>query len=310
MTRDLFVALADVLRNDTLRRDLERAFDRVHVAADRGTAVAEMMAIGDGLDAAIIGVKEHIGSSVLHAVPNLKVLGSVGAGTNHLDLEALAHDDVTVITTPGANAISVAEHTLMMILALAKRALSGHSAVIAGLDRSGMSEPPIEIRGLRAGLLGAGTTARALLPLLEALGITVSVWTKNPQNHKGLRVSTLEGIFQSSDIISIHLPLVNGTRGMVNAGLIELLPAGAMLVNTARKEIVDQGDLIKALRARPDLYVAIDDFDLAEDGTTSGVGERHSLWSPHVAGVTVQSLIAMHQTVVCGILAFFEGSEK
>ncbi len=114
------------------------------------------------------------------------MIGSLSAGTDHLDLAALSARGVAVVTTPGVNAVSVAEHALMMILALAKHALPAHAAVVAGHDRAGMSELPVEVRGRRAGVFGAGATARALIPLLRALGMEVMVWTRRPDHHPDL----------------------------------------------------------------------------------------------------------------------------
>src|SRR5262249_100700 len=106
--------------NAPLWRRLETSFGRILVATERIRAVQEMVAAGVAIDAANVGVRGRVDSEVLDALPNLAVLGSVGAGTNHLDLTALTQRGVAVITTPGLNAVSVAEHALAMILALAK----------------------------------------------------------------------------------------------------------------------------------------------------------------------------------------------
>lgn len=165
------------------RAALERNFSTVVVATARERAVAELTALGDTVEAAIVGVRERINAGVLTALSRLRVVGSVGAGTDHVDLAALADRGVQVITTPGINAVSVAEHALMMTLALAKRALPAHAAVSAGEDRAGMHNPPVEVRGRRAGVLGAGATACALIPLLRAIGTDVVVWTRHPDRH-------------------------------------------------------------------------------------------------------------------------------
>jgi phosphoglycerate dehydrogenase-like enzyme len=229
------------------------------------------------------------------------VLGSIAAGTDHLDLGALADRDVRLITTPGVNAVSVAEHALMMILALAKRMLPAHAAIVAGQDRAGMLDPPVEVRGRRIGVLGAGATARALIPLLQALGMEAVVWTRRPERHPDLRTATLEEIFSGCDIVSVHLPLAPQTRGLVDARLLRLLPSGAFVVNVARKEIIDPDGLRAVAAERPDLRFAVDDFGLADDGTVATIGDR-GLWSPHVAGITVEALAAMQGVVIRGVV--------
>lgn len=297
----VFVALADVIDNTDTRAALERTFSTVVVASAREHAVTEMTALGDTVDAAIIGVRERIDADVLVALPRLRVVGSLGAGTDHLDLVALADRGVRVITTPGVNAVSVAEHALMMILALAKRALPAHAAVVAGQDRTGMIDPPLEVRGRRVGVLGAGTTARALIPLLQALGMDVMVWTPHPDRHPDLPTAGIEEIFGGCSIVSVHLPLTPQTRGLVDAQLLNLLSPGALVVNVARKEIIDSDGLRAVVAERPDLRFAVDDFGLADDGTVAVVGDR-GLWSPHVAGITVEASAAMDDMVVRGVV--------
>lgn len=142
MNWTVFVALAEVIDDSDARAALERAFSTVVVATDRRHALTELTALGDTVHAAIIGVRERIDAGVLDALPQLRVLGSLAAGTDHLDLEALADRGVQVITTPGVNAVSVAEHALTMILALAKRVLPAHATVTASQDRAGMLDPP------------------------------------------------------------------------------------------------------------------------------------------------------------------------
>ncbi|MFI6285901.1 NAD(P)-dependent oxidoreductase [Streptomyces sp. NPDC051018] len=301
-----FVALGDLRDNHRVFDLLCTNFSDVRVAGSREQALDEMTALGPRVCAAIIGVKERIDATVLDALPGLRALGSVGAGTDHLDLDALRERDVQVVTTPGVNAVSVAEHTMMMILGLAKRTLTAHSAVLAGTDRAGMPEPPIELRGRRAGVLGAGATARALLPLLRAFGVDPMFWTRTPDRHPDLSTAPLEVIFRHSDILSIHLPLTNGTRGLVGAELLTLLPEGALVVNTARKEVLDLAGLPAVLSRRPDLRLAVDDFGLAADGTAVALGPT-ALLSPHTAGVTVESLGAMQDSAVRGTIARLRG---
>lgn len=306
MGMTVFVALSDVLDDPDARIALERTFSTVVVTTARRYALAELTALGDAVHAAIVGVRERIDAALLDALPQLRVLGSITAGTDHLDLVALADRGIQVITTPGVNAVSVAEHALTMILALAKRVLPAHAAVATGQDRAGMHDLPVEVRGRRVGVLGAGSTARALIPLLQALGMEPVVWTRRPNHHPGLRTATLEETFGGCDIVSVHLPLTPQTRGLVDAQLRRLLPSGALVVNVARKEIIDSDGLWAVVTERPDLRFAVDDFGLADDGTVAIIGDR-GLWSPHIAGVTVEALTAMQDVVVRGVVQAVSG---
>lgn len=212
------------------RAALERNFSTVVVATARERAVAELTALGDTVEAAIVGVRERINAGVLTALSRLRVVGSVGAGTDHVDLAALAD------------------------------------------------------RGVQ----------------------DVVVWTRHPDRHPDLPTAGLDEIFSGCGIVSVNLPLTPQTRGLVDARLRRLLPPGALLVNVARKEIVDPDGLREVVAERSDLWFAVDDFGLAADGTVAVVGDR-GLWSPHVAGVTVEALAAMQNVVVRGVVQAVSG---
>lgn len=297
----VFVALPELRRNQRAFDELSRTFAAVHVASRRESALKELTALGETVLAAVVGVKERVTGEVLDTLPGLRVLGSVGVGTDHLDLAALEAREVQLVTTPGVNAVSVAEHAMMMILSLAKRTLAGHAAVLSGRDRAGMAEQPFELRGRRTGVLGAGDTARALLPMVRAFGMETVVWTRSPEKHPDLPVVELRELFRGSDVVSVHLPLTEETRGMVDTELLGLLPTGALLVNTARKEIIDPAAMAFAAAERPDLRFAIDDFGLVDDGTVGTLGQA-LLTSPHMAGVTVEALRAMQDAAVRGVI--------
>ena len=113
------------------------------------------------------------------------------------------------------------------------------------------------------------------------------VWTRHPDRHPDLPTAGLEKIYGGCSIVSVHLPLIPQTRGLVDAPLLRRLPPGALVVNVARKEIIDSDGLRTVVAERPDLRFAVDDFGLADDSTVAVVGDR-GLWSPHIAGITVR----------------------
>jgi D-3-phosphoglycerate dehydrogenase len=313
LTRTLFLALENVLQNDEAMTRLRRVFTDVIVATERSRAMAEMSELAEEVDAAIIGVREHVTESVLGDVPNLQVLGSVGAGTDHIDLDALATRDVKLVTSAGVNARAVAEHAVLMVLGLLKSVLMSHEASVNGTDRDGVRTWPRDLRGRRVGILGCGRTAVEFARLVTAFGCDIHVWTRHPERHPeiaelGLHSTSIRDLFTSCEVVSVHLPLTDDTNGLVTGDLIRTLPNRAVLVNVARKEIFALHSLLPALDERKDITVGIDDFRLVEDGVPSALGPR-CLLSPHLAGVTEEALKAMQDRVVAGLLEQFDQNE-
>ena len=303
----VFIALNREIVDAGSLRKLEEAYDRVVLTAERDRAIDEMAELHPPVTAAIIGVRERIDAGVLERLPALRLLGSASVGSDHLDLEALRRRNVRVILAAGVNAVSVAEHALAMILAQTKQLLPGQAAVIAGQDRAGLPALPRELRNQRIGILGAGNTAVALLRLLSGFGVEARVWTRDPSRHPevtelGGRFAELEEVISTSEVLSVHLASAAETLGLLNRERLLALPHGAVVVNVARREIFDVDALADVVAERPDLRFAIDDFHLAADGVVKELGPT-ALFSPHVAGVTQESLKALQEHVVREVIA-------
>jgi lactate dehydrogenase-like 2-hydroxyacid dehydrogenase len=289
---------------------LKRVFTDIIVATERSQAMSEMAALAGRVDGAIIGVRERVTASVLRSVPNLQVIGSIGTGTDHIDLDALAVRNVKLVTAAGVNARAVAEHAVLMALGLLKSVLVSHEASIDGTDRAGVIPWPRDLGGRRVGVIGCGPTGVEFARLATAFGCAVYIWTRHPGRHPeiaelGLNPTSIRDVFSSCEVVSIHLPLTDDTRGMVTSELVRTLPNRAVLVNVARKEIFALPSLLAALKEREDVTVAIDDFGLRQDQIASELGRR-CLLSPHMAGVTEEALKAMQDRVVSGLVEQFD----
>jgi D-3-phosphoglycerate dehydrogenase len=301
----VFVALESIAHNAQAHTLLRTCFDTIRVAKVRGTALEEAVSLGRDISAIIIGVREHLSAKVLDCLPSLKIVGTVSVGMDHIPLEELRARNITLITALGENARSVAEHTLMMILCLLKKTVAGHDAVCSGKDRGGLDGLPAELSGKRVGVLGAGNTAHELIHLLSPFDCEIRVWTLHPEAHldlaaSGVRFVSLDQLFAESDIVTLHIPLTAETKGTISGGIIEMLPKGALLVNTARIELFRIEELDLALRRRPDVQVGIDDFDIVQEPFYGSLQGR-CLLSPHIAGVTTESLARMEVAVAEGI---------
>jgi D-3-phosphoglycerate dehydrogenase len=243
---------------------------------------------------AILSRQGQVNAAAIAGSPRLRIVARHGVGVDEVDLAAAAAHGVIVTNAPGSNTTAVAEHTLAAILALAKRLKPFGAQVAAGHWR-GAADSGRDIAGLRLGLLGFGGIAQAVATLARPFGMIVSAHTRRPIDAAGVaRTDSLLALAASSDVLSVHCPLTETTRGCVDAAVLAAMPAGGFVINTARGGIVDEAALLAALNSGHLAGAALDVF------ATEPPPPDHPLLThplvlatPHVAGVTPDSLTAM-----------------
>ncbi|MFC9971602.1 NAD(P)-dependent oxidoreductase [Spirillospora sp. NPDC127200] len=179
--------------------------------------------------------------------PNLRLIQKLGTGVNTIDLDAAAERGVAVANMPGTNAQAVAETALLLMLAALRRVVPFDALTRAGQGwpaRPGMVGG--EIAGRTVGLLGGGEIAGLLRGMLEAIGARVLYTSRTPRTGDPAWRG-LEDLLRESDIVSVHIPLTDETHHLLDRERLALLPEGAVLVNTARGAVVDEGALVEAL---------------------------------------------------------------
>lgn len=202
---------------------------------------------------ALIVRSDKVTAEVIAASPKLRIVVRAGAGYDNIDLEAASSRGIVVMNTPGQNANAVAELALAMMIYMARTQFTPATGS--------------EIAGKTVGIQAFGNVGRLVGAKAAALGmkvLAVDPFLSDGQIRDGgaQPVSSTEQLYASSDYVSIHIPATPQTIGSIGYGLISSMPHGATLVNTARKEVVDEAGLEKALEERPDLkYVA----DVAPD---------------------------------------------
>lgn len=261
---------------------------------DDGTALARALA---GAEAWIVRNRTQVRGAALAAADRLRVVGRLGVGLDNIDLEACAARRIEVIAATGANAESVAEYVLAMAMILMRgAAYLSTSAVAAGRWPRQMLAQGREVSGKTLGLVGFGGTGRVTARKAAALGMRVvgfdpMVDSSSPAwRELGVEPVALEQLLARSDIVSLHVPLVESTRRMVGEERLALMKPGAVLVNSARGGIVDEAALARALRAGRLAGAALDVFEDEPLAAGSGLAETPNLiLTPHIAGVTQES---------------------
>ena len=240
---------------------------------------------------------------VFQACPKLRMVSVWGTGTDHIDLAAAERHGVTVTNTPGVSAISIAEHTLALLLAVARRIPQIDRATRAGEWPRGRS---VELHGKTCGIVGLGAIGRQFARLAEGIGMRVVAWTMRPR--PGDPIVPLDELYRTSDVITLHLRLSDQTEGMLGPEQFARMKPGAILINTARGAIVQEAALLDALRSGRIAGAGLDVF------ATEPLPQGHPLTAlenvvltPHCAGITPEALEAGLRMSVENIWAFLEG---
>jgi D-3-phosphoglycerate dehydrogenase len=240
---------------------------------------------------------------VFAGCPRLRLLSVWGTGTDHVDLGAAGRHGVTVTNTPGVSAVSIAEHTLALLFAVARRIPQVDRATRAGEWPRGRS---VELHGKTCGIVGLGAIGRQFARLAAGIGMRVIAWTMHPR--PGDPIVPLDELYRTADVISLHLRLSRETEGLIGAPQFALMKAGAILINTARGAIVQEEALLEALTSRRIAGAGLDVF--ASEPLAAGhplAALDNVVLTPHCAGITPEALEAGLRMSVENIWAFAEG---
>jgi phosphoglycerate dehydrogenase-like enzyme len=201
-----------------------------------------------------LGLARRMGGEFFRSAPKLRLVQLLSAGYDHVDVEAARKAGVPVSNNGGANAIAVAEHTLMLILAVLKRLVRFHNDVVAGRWR--VADPADarvgELAGRTVGLIGLGNIGKKVARRIVACDARVQYFdirrlSEDAADALGVRFVLLDELLRTSDVVSLHVPLDDSTRGMIGARELGIMRRSAVLINTCRGPVVDERALHKAL---------------------------------------------------------------
>jgi len=248
--------------------------------------------------ALVVRNRTKVTADVIAAAPNLKVIARAGVGLDNIDLKAADAAGVVVVAGLGANAVSVGELTLGLALSLLRN-VPGHD--VATRDGGWVRTPGRELSGLTWGLLGCGATGVATAKLIQGFNCSVLGYDPYAKNVQGVELTTFEDVLKRSDVVSIHMPSTPETNGSLNAATLALMKKDAIIVNVGRGEVINEADLIAALKAKTIAGAALD--VRAQEPPTTGEMETipNLILTPHVAGITKESQLRINQILTANI---------
>jgi len=290
----------DAAREENL--DLRRSrvagpLSSAQLAAELATAVA-----------VIVGV-DQLDRAAIESAPNLAVIGKHGVGVDNIDLAAAAERDITVVLTPGANTSAVADMTLALLLAGARRLLDADRSLRAGLWEK-FSGPALEGRTL--GLLGFGRIGQAVAR--RAAGFDCEIVAFDPVvpaevfGRAGVRAVGWDDVISGSDFLSLHLPLLPGGGAVLTGAEFARMKPGVGIVNTARGGLIEEAALVAALEAGTVGFAALDAFASEPLDADSPLRlAPRTLLTPHAAAFTDLANARMGTMVVRDIARVLRG---
>ena len=253
---------------------------------------------------AIIIRSDIIDKEVLDVAKDLKIIVRAGSGYDNVDLETSTTNGICVMNTPGQNSNAVAELVLGMLIFLTRNGFDGSAG--------------IELKGKKLGLHAFGYIGKIVAHIAQGFGMKVYAYTpslsRNPERgeeYDVIAVKTPEELYEKSDFISLHMPANKDTKGSINYDLMSRLPENGIVINTARKEVINEADMLKIMKERPKFKYATDIKPNNHDEMAEMFGKRYFASSKKCGAQTSEANMNAGLAAAEQIVSFFEsGNEK
>lgn len=270
--------------------------------------------VGDA-EAVIIN-KTVFTREIMENCPNLRYIGLCATGFNNVDIKAAAELGISVCNVPAYSTSAVAQQVFSYVLHFASRTADYNADVQSGgwvrSDTfSYFTIPTFELSGMTMGIVGFGSIGSAVARIARAFGMNVIASTRTPKTAEGVSFVTTEEVFKCADFISLHCPLTDETRGLVNMDRIRLCKPTAYIINTSRGPVVNENDLADALNSG---IIAGAGLDVVETEPMKAdnplLGAKNCIITPHVAWAPVQTRERLIAAAVDNLQSFIDGTPK
>jgi D-3-phosphoglycerate dehydrogenase len=299
--------LAALITGERLER--LKALGSFEIRKGRPRDAAELLERIRGAAGILLGW--DIAPEVMRKATGLKVISYLGTGVaKFVDLGLARELGITVCNVPGYGDNAVAEHTLALLLAVVRKVALLDRQMHTGLWKE--PSPAMELRGKTIGLIGLGGISARMAAIARGVGMKVLVWTRKPSPERaaahGVRFVELDALLRESDVVSLHLALTPETRQLLGTRQLDQMKPGAVIVNTARAELVDEAALIERLGSGRIAGAGIDVFTaepLPKNHLYAGI--ETVVLTPHVAYNTTDAAHALLDIAITNLTDFFTG---
>ena len=304
MNRDSRVAVCSrsFSANVILRAELLSKYEHV-TFNDQGVQLKGDSLVGflAGHDKAITAL-EVLDESVLSRLPQLKVIGKYGVGLDMIDMQALRKYGKSLGWTGGVNRRAVSELVVSFAIAMLRRVPAANREVVGGTWRQHVGR---NLTGSTVGIIGYGHVGKDLVELLKPYECTILIHDildfSDFDRAKGTRSVTLEELLRASDVVTLHVPLDDSTRHMLNAQRLALMKTSAILINVARGGLVDEAALKLRLKGNLMAGAAFDVFAVEPPQDLELLALDNFLVTPHIGGSSQEAILAMGRAAIDGL---------
>jgi D-3-phosphoglycerate dehydrogenase len=285
-------------------------------AAEPGWKVLTHDQLTDGLPAALADADALVVRSAVQADdalmahgPKLRVIGRAGVGVDNIDVAAASRRGIVVMNTPGANAVAVAELTIGLMLALARKLPAANTSMHSGKWEKKILQGT-ELRGKTLGILGLGRTGMEVAK--RAKGFDLELIGSDPfvsaaaAGENGIKLVSIEEVIAASDYLTLHVGLTPQTTGIINPKTLAAMKKGVRIINCARGELVDEAALVAALKSGHVAGAALDVFTEEPPKNSPYTELDNVILTPHIAGSTSEAQEAVGVQIATQVLEFLK----
>ncbi len=284
---------------------------RQHAEVDviKGVTAERLRSIIGGYDALVVRSQTRVTDSIIEAADRLQVIGRPGVGVDNINVDAATHRGIIVVNSPEGNIVSTAEHTVAMLLSLARRIPQAHGLLHTGTWSRELKGS--EIRNKVLGIIGLGRVGTEVAEMAKGLRMEVIAYdpmvSESRAERLGVQLVELETLLKTADFITMHVPLNTSTRGLLGRNELRLVKPTAMLVNCARGGVVDEKALYDALNEGKLAGAAIDVFSKEPAKGNILLQSDKVITTPHLAASTFEAEASASIDIAEQVVAVLQG---
>lgn len=308
------MATPRVLIADAVSKDCDQILRSHSIDVTRavGLSPEELGAMVHDYDGMIVRSAVKVDRSMIERMNGMRAIGRAGTGVDNIDVVAATERGIIVMNVPEGNTISAAEHAVALLLSLLRKIPAANASIRSGAwDRKSFTGT--EVLDKRVGILGMGRIGREVAVRLKAFGATIighdPVLSADAVRSLGAEPVTFDELIETSDIVSIHIPLLPETRGLIGHAELNRMREGAIIVNAARGGIVDESALLDALNSGRIAGAAIDVYEKEPPELPSPLVEHSNVVAtPHIAASTREAQERVAISIAHQLAEYFEGA--